>query len=101
MVRIAFCGPPVPAITVSAITLVLSPSDGDFVLDQRLDVLVVDMLLAVGQRLEAAERILQGVVAQLVAQFFQLVLEGMAAGVLAHDQRRRLHAPSDSGRMIS
>ena len=49
MVMIAFCGPPVPAMTVSAITLAPSAALGDAVLDQRLDVLVVDVLLAVGE----------------------------------------------------
>ena len=44
----------------------------DLLVDQRLDVLVVDVLLAVGERLEAVERILEGVVAQLVAELLQL-----------------------------
>ena len=65
--------------------------------DQRLDVLVVDVLLLVGQRLEAVEGVLQRVVAEFVAQLLQLLAEGVAAGMLAHDQhalraRRRSRA---------
>ena len=65
---------------------------GDLVLDQRLDVLVEDVLLAVGEILEAAEGVLEGVVAELEAELVQLLAEGVAAGMLAHDQRGRLHA---------
>ena len=43
-----------------------------FLVDQRLDVLVVDVLLAVGERLEAVEGVLELVVAELVAQLLQL-----------------------------
>ena len=68
----------------------------DLVIDQGDDIGVIDMLLAVGQILEAYERFLEGIVAQLVAQFLQLVLEGGAAGMLAHDQGRFLDA--DAGR---
>ena len=53
-----------------------------------IDVLVEDVLLLVGQVLEAHERIFERVVAQLVAQLLQLVAEGVAAGMLAHDQVR-------------
>ena len=44
------------------------------------------MLLAVGQILEAAEGLVQGVLAQVVPQGLQLLAEGVAARVLAHDQ---------------
>ena len=37
----------------------------DALIDERLDVLVVDVLLAVGERLEAHEGVLHGVVAEL------------------------------------
>ena len=45
---------------------------GDLLVDQRLDVLVVDVLLAVGERLEADEGVLDRVVAELVAELLQL-----------------------------
>ena len=64
----------------------------DLLVDQRLDVLVVDLLLAVGQRLEAHEGIFELVAGELVAELLQLVHEGMAAGMLAHHQRGLLHA---------
>ena len=57
------------------------------VVDQRGDVLVVDRALAVGEILEAAERVVQRVVAELVAQLPQLVAERRATRVLAHDKR--------------
>ena len=79
-------------MTVSAITLTRSWRVGDLVLDQRLDVLVEDVLLAVGEVLEADEGVLEGVVAELVAQLVELLAEGMAARMLAHDQRGLLHA---------
>ena len=60
---------------------------GDLVLDQGRDVLVEDVLLAVGEVLEAAEGVLEGVGAELEAEVDQLLAEGMAAGMLAHDQR--------------
>jgi hypothetical protein len=43
---------------------------GQGVVDQGDDVVVVDVLLAVGQVLEAAEGLVQGVLAQVVAQAF-------------------------------
>ena len=64
----------------------------DLLVDQRLDVLVVDVLLAVGQRLEAHEGVFELVGGELVAEFLELVHEGVAAGMLAHDQRGLLHA---------
>ncbi|MNL56308.1 hypothetical protein D3C87_1797940 [compost metagenome] len=54
------------------------------------------MLLAVGQRLEAGEGVLQLVVAQLVTHVLQLRAEGGAARMLAHHQRGLGHA--DRGR---
>ena len=64
----------------------------DLLIDQRFDVLVVDLLLLVGQRLEAHEGIFELVAGELIAQLFQLVHESVAAGVLAHDQRGLFHA---------
>ena len=64
----------------------------DLLVHQRLDILVVDLLLLVGQRLEAHEGVLELVVGQLIAELLQLVHEGMAAGMLAHDQRGLFHA---------
>ena len=37
---------------------------GDLLVDQRLDVLVIDMLLAVGERLEADEGVFESVVGE-------------------------------------
>ena len=74
---------------------------GDLLVDQRLDVLVVDVLLAVGQRLEAHEGVLQLVVAELVAQLLQLVAEGVAAGMLAHAPARSSSRRRSPGVMIS
>ena len=59
------------------------------VVDQGDDVFVEDLLLFVRQVLEALERIAHGVVAQIVAQLLQLLLERMAARVLAQHQLRR------------
>ena len=63
-----------------------------FVVDQRDDVFVEDMLLLVGQILEALERFFERGVVEIVAERFQLVLEGVAAGKLAQHQRGVLHA---------
>jgi hypothetical protein len=80
-------------MTVSDTSLMRSAHVRELFVDQRLDVLVVDVLLAVGERLEADEGVLERWLSrQLVAQFLQLVLEGGAAGMLAHHQRGRLHA---------
>ena len=67
------------------------------IVDQSGDVLVEDLLLLVGQLLEAAEGILQRIVAEVEAQFLQLAAEGVAAGMLAQHQvglrrARRLRA---------
>ena len=69
----------------------------DLVVDQRDDVLVEDVLLAVGEILEAAERVVDGVVAELEAQLLELHLEGVPAGMLAHDQRRLAEADRFGG----
>jgi hypothetical protein len=82
-------------MTVSA-TTGWSRRDRRLVLDQRLDVLVEDVLLAVGEILEAAEGVLEGVVAELEAELLQLLAEGVAAGMLAHHQRGR-RTPTSSG----
>ena len=47
---VARCGPRVPAITDSETSLMRSCAVRDLLVDQRLDVLVVDVLLAVGER---------------------------------------------------
>ena len=47
-------------------------SGSDTLVHQRLNVFVIDVLLAVGQRLEADKGVLQRVVRQLVSQLFQL-----------------------------
>ena len=51
----------------------------DLLVDQCLDVLVEHQLLLVGQVLEAAEGVLEGVVAEFIAQLLQLVLEGVTS----------------------
>lgn len=56
------------------------------VVDQGLDVFVVDLLFAVGEILEALEGILKRVFAEIVAEFAQLLPEGMAPGVFSHDE---------------
>ena len=91
-VSVAVCGPCVPAITVSDTHLDAVLRVRDLLVDQRLDVLVVDLLLAVGERLEAHEGVFELVAGELVAELLQLVHEGVAAGVLAHHQRGLLHA---------
>ena len=58
----------------------------DALVDQGHDVLVEDLLLLVGQGLEADEGIVERIVADVVAQLLQLLLEGMPAGMLAHDE---------------
>ena len=89
---VADCGPIVPAMTVAREQPDAVVRGGDLLVDQRLDVLVVDVLLAVGERLEAVEGVLDRVVAELVAELLQLRLEGGAAGMLAHDERGLRHA---------
>ncbi len=70
------------------------------VFHQRLDVLVVDVLLAVGEILEALEGVLEGVVAELEAQLAQLLAEGMAAECLPMTSEVAF-TPTESGVMIS
>ena len=55
----------------------------DLVVHQGGDILVEDVLLLVGQVLEALEGVFKGVRIQAIAHRFQLVLEGMAARQLA------------------
>ena len=58
----------------------------DVLLDQDDQVLVVDFLLLVGQRLEVVEQGLELLVGQRVAQLGHPVAQGVAAGVLAQDE---------------
>src|SRR6478752_2718098 len=51
----------------------------DFLIDQRFDILVVDLLLAVSQRLEADESIFELIAGEFVAQLLQIVDESMAS----------------------
>ena len=51
----------------------------DLVIDQRDQILVVDDLLAVGEVLEADERVVQCVFPEFIAELAQLVLEGVAS----------------------
>ena len=64
----------------------------DALVDERLDVLVVDVLLAVGEVLEAHEGVLELVVREAVAHLLELRPEGVAARMLAHDERGLRHA---------
>src|SRR5512143_3113415 len=57
-------------------------SVGNLLVDQRLDVLVINLLLAVSQSLEADEGILELIAGKLVAELIQFVDKGMAAGML-------------------
>ena len=58
----------------------------DLRLGQRLDVGVVDHLLAVGQRLEAVEDLLQLLVVEVIAQVEHALPQGVPAAVLAQHQ---------------
>ena len=58
----------------------------DLLIDQCLDVLVVDVFLAVGERLHSHERVFQLVGAQLVAHLLEPMHEGMTPGMLAEHQ---------------
>jgi hypothetical protein len=74
---------------------------GDFGFDQRLDVLVIDMLLAVGEVLEAIEGVLKGIVAQLKAQLLtSFSLKAWRPECLPMT-RLVSRTPTSSGRMIS
>src|SRR5262249_2335930 len=53
---------------------------------QRLDVRVINYLLAVGQGLKAFEHLLQLVFIKVIAQFVNSRAQGMAAAVLAQNQ---------------
>ena len=90
----------VPAITVSDTSLMRSWAVAISSSTKRLDVLVIDVLLAVGERLEPHEGVFQLVAGELIAEFLQLVHKGVPAGMLAHDQRSLFHADT-SGVMIS
>jgi len=67
---------------------------------ERLDIFIVDVLLAIGERLEPHEGILELVAGQMIAEFLQLVDESVASGMLAHHQRSLFHANA-FGVMIS
>ncbi len=57
------------------------------VIDQGDDIVVIDFFFLVSQILEAGKGIFDGVVAQIgKAQLLELFTEGMATGMLAHDQ---------------
>ena len=61
---------------------------GNFIINQGDDILVEHFLLDVGKILEALEKFIQGIVAQFVAKFLNLLGKGMAAGMLAQHQCR-------------
>ena len=58
----------------------------DLRLGQRLDVGVVDHLLAIGQRLEAVEHLLQLLLVEVIAQVADALPQGVPAAVLAQHQ---------------
>src|SRR5262249_49044656 len=88
---VARCGPRVPAMTVSDISLMRS-WDAAISPSTIASISFVDVLLAVGERLHPRKGILQLVLAELVAHLLQLVHEGMAARMLAEHQRGLLQA---------
>ena len=57
-----------------------------FIIHQRHNVFVIDHLLAVREVLEASEGVVQLIVADLIPHGLQLIAEGGAAGMLAHDE---------------
>src|SRR5579872_2662198 len=59
----------------------------DLIVDERDQILVVDDLLAVGEILETGEGVFERVLAELIAELLQFFSEGMAARMLAHDER--------------
>ncbi|KAF0129964.1 MAG: Uncharacterized protein FD148_1652 [Methylocystaceae bacterium] len=59
----------------------------DLVVDQRDQIFVVNEFLAVGQILEAIERVQQRVLAEVIAELLQLFTKRVAARMLAHDER--------------
>jgi hypothetical protein len=89
-VRSADCGASVPQITRRNFTSRCgrpAPRLGRGIGHQRDQVVVEDLLLAVGQRLEPHEDVVQLVVGQLVAQILQLRAQRRAARMLAHHGR--------------
>ena len=58
-----------------------------FIIHQRHDILIIDHLFTVREVLEAAEGVVQLIIANLIPHGLQLVAEGGAAGMLAHHQR--------------
>src|SRR6516225_9233779 len=64
----------------------------NFLVDQRLDVLVIDMLLAVGEGLEANKRVFELIAREFVAKIPKLVHERVTTRVLTHHQRSLLHS---------
>ena len=58
-----------------------------FVIHQRHNILIIDHFLTVREVFEAAEGVVQLIIANLIAHGLQLIAEGGAAGMLAHHQR--------------
>jgi hypothetical protein len=76
---VALCGPRVPGDHGQRDELDAVVGGREVAVDQSLDVLVVDVLLAVGEVLEPHERVLELVVREVVAHVLQLGAEGGAA----------------------
>jgi len=72
-----------PATTRRVLDLDTVRATGQGVIDEGDTVVVEHVLFLVGEVLEAAERSLRGVLAEVVAQRFQLLAERMAARMLA------------------
>src|SRR6476620_5319799 len=72
----------------------------DLLVDQRLDVLVVDVLLAIGERLEANEGVLELVARQVISELLELVHEGVGPECLPITSEL-CFTPTLSGVMIS
>ncbi len=60
----------------------------ELVLDDGFEVLVVDFLFLVAEGLELVEGLVEAIVRQAEAEFFEASLEGVAAGMLAEDVLR-------------
>ena len=97
----ASAGPWSRRSTCSETNLMRSWPRMNLVVDQRDDVLVEDVLLLVGQVLEAAEGVFEGVVAQLDSPVPSACPEGVAARKLAQHQGGFADADRSSGVMIS
>jgi hypothetical protein len=97
----AVCGPSVPQTTRRLQTGCGRSRRRSRSVDQRAEVVVEDLLLAVGQRLEPHEGVLELVVAEVVAELAQLGAEAWRPECLPITRLDVALRPTSSGRMIS